>query len=52
MISALWLLLVIPASVAFGFGLCALFGENTQADICANCQYNCSTCTRNKKETN
>ena len=52
MISAWWLALIIPASVAFGFGLCALFGENSQADICANCQYNCLTCTHKQEEAN
>ena len=51
MISAWWLLLIPVAGgigAMFG-GICASKG---QADDCANCQYNCKICPKNKKETN
>ena len=52
MISAWWLILVIPLSVAVGYGLCGMLSGNAQADQCANCQYNCFICKKKDKEAN
>lgn len=50
--SPCWLFLIIPISVIFGFGLSGLCKGSSQADKCAECQYNCKICPKNKKETN
>ena len=50
MISAWWLLLIIPVSATFGLALGGILSGNAQADNCANCQYNCLICDKKDKE--
>lgn len=50
MISAWWLLLIIPLSGVIGYSFCGVLSGNTQADNCANCQYNCLICNKKDKE--
>ena len=50
MISAWWLVFVIPACTTFGLFLGAALSSKAQADNCANCQYNCLICNKKDKE--
>jgi hypothetical protein len=40
MISAWWLLLIIPITFVVGIGYGAVLSEGKQADKCAKCMYN------------
>ena len=51
MISAWWLLLIIPTAGAIGLLFGALLAEKGHQDDCANCQYNCKICPHKEKET-
>ena len=52
MISAWWLLLIVPVVSITGVCLGGLFATKGHQDDCADCQYNCKICPKNKKETN
>ena len=50
MISAWWLTLIpISASIGLLFGV--LFAEKGRQDDCADCQYNCMNCSKNKEKS-
>ena len=51
MISAWWLLLIIPAASAAGIFITGLCAINSQQDRCANCQHNCINCSKNKEKS-
>ena len=40
MISAWWLIVIIPLSVWFGYGLNAALNISAQTDICSECIFN------------
>ena len=39
MISAWWLLLIIPTAFCAGFALCAILGMNARDEECTYCEY-------------
>ena len=50
MISAWWLILIIPITTIFGLTLGGMLSTKAQDDQCANCQYNCFICKKKDKE--
>ena len=51
MISAWWLLLIIPAVGVIGFLFGVLLAEKGHQDDCDDCQYNCMNCSKNKEKS-
>ena len=51
MISAWWLLLIVPAASIAGIFITGLCAVNSQQDRCAKCQYNCINCSKNKEKS-
>lgn len=50
MISPWWLILIpIASGISLLFG--GLFAEKGRQDDCANCQYNCMNCSKNKEKS-
>lgn len=50
MISAWWLVLIpISGGISFLFG--GLLAEKGHQDDCADCQYNCMNCSKNKEKS-
>lgn len=50
MISAWWLLLIVPIVSIVGVCVGGLFATKGHLDDCADCQYNCKICQHNKRE--
>ena len=50
MISAWWLLLIIPTAFTFGYVLCGCMAIGKMSDKCNNCQYEKFIQDREKKE--
>lgn len=51
MISAWWLLLIIPMASTAGMILAGFFVISGQQDDCAECQYNCLKCPLKKEKS-
>ena len=51
MISAWWLLLIVPAASIAGACITGLCTTNSQLDHCADCQYNCLICPLKKEKS-
>ena len=51
MISAWWLLLIVPFVSMAGVCLSGMFATKGQQDDCADCQYNCKVCPLNKEKS-
>ena len=51
MMSPLWLFLIIPISVFFGFCACGILSSGKHADQCLECQYNCKNCKLSKEKS-
>jgi hypothetical protein len=52
MISAWWLLLIVPFVSMAGVCLGGMFATKGHLDDCADCQYNCKTCQYKKEKSN
>lgn len=51
MISAWWLLLIVPVSSIVGICITGFCAANSQKDCCSDCQYNCLTCSLKKEKS-
>ena len=51
MISAWWLLLIVPVIGAASVCLGGMFATKGHQDDCADCQYNCKICQYNKEKS-
>ena len=40
MISAWWLIVIVPVSVMTGYIICGIMSSNTEQEKCLNCKYN------------
>ena len=40
MISAWWLLIIVPAAAWFGYGISSMLNISSQTDMCADCIFN------------
>ena len=47
------MVIALLVTIVFIGGMClgAILNDTKQADNCANCQYNCETCSLKEKET-
>lgn len=49
MISAWWLVLIMPICVTIGMIFNGIFNSTAQIDLCSQCHYNCKICPKNKE---